>query len=73
MRGARRTLSVILEQAVGDQEVQTVMQICSTRTSPWLPAHLPDLLAGHPASKPLVSNLLSHLGCTQVRPLNPKS
>lgn len=45
--------------------MQAVVRICS-RLSPWLLAHLPDLLLRSPVAEAVLLQELPHLACTQV-------
>lgn len=53
-------------QAICDDAVQNVVQICSTRLSPWMMAHIPDLLLMQPSARPVLEQILPHTGCTQA-------
>ena len=54
-------------QAVGEGDLQRVMQVASTMLSAWMPAHLPDLLLEHPSGPAILQQPLAHLGCSQVQ------
>jgi hypothetical protein len=59
-----RTLAVA--QAIGQQDLQGLLQACSTSFSRWFMAHVPPLLAKHPAARVLLRPL-EHFGSDQVR------
>lgn len=52
----------------GEQNFQGIMQLCSAKLSPWVPAHLPDLLSDNAAAEQALSQSLPGLECTQVQP-----
>lgn len=54
-------------QGVCDDEVQSVIQVCSKRLSPWMLAHIPDLLLSRTSTHATLHRILPHLGCSQVR------
>ena len=52
-------------QAVGQQDLQGLLQTCSASFSRWFMAHLPPLLARHPAAA-VFARPLDHFGSDQV-------
>ena len=52
-------------QAVGQQDLQGLLQTCSASFSRWFMAHLPPLLARHPAAA-VLARPLDHFGSDQV-------
>lgn len=52
-------------QAVGQQDLQGLLQTCSASFSRWFMAHMPPLLARHPAAAAL-SRPLEHFSSDQV-------
>lgn len=54
-------------QAIGDQEAQRVVKVCSDQFSPWLLAHIPDILRSQPAARSVLDRNLPNIGCTQVK------
>jgi hypothetical protein len=53
-------------QAIGEQEIQSIMRVCSERGSAWLTAHVPDLLLACPGAGAVLDTILPHLGYSQV-------
>lgn len=45
---------------------QTALRACSVITSDWMLAHVPTVLAAHPAGANLLGQELGHLGATQI-------
>lgn len=54
-------------QAVGQQDLQGLLQTCSASFSRWFMAHMPPLLARHPAAA-VLARPLEHFGSDQVSP-----
>ncbi|CAL5224153.1 g6790 [Coccomyxa viridis] len=52
-------------QAVGQQDLQGLLQTCSASFSRWFMAHLPPLLARHPAAA-VLARPLDHFGSDQL-------
>ena len=58
-------IMAIFMQAVGQQDLQGLLQTCSASFSRWFMAHLPPLLARHPAAA-VLARPLEHFGSDQV-------